>query len=68
MRAYTHGVGTPTASQHNFVDSEKLKVFLVLLTGFEPTTFDLQSNALTTEPTRHPHGRYWVLFLPVTKL
>ena len=36
---YTQGLGTPTASQHNLFDSEKLKVFLVLLTGFEPSTF-----------------------------
>ena len=36
-RAYTHGLfGTPTASQHNIFDSEKLTSFLELLTGFEP--------------------------------
>ena len=41
MREYinTRGLGTPTASQHNLFDSKKLKVFLVLLTGFEPSTF-----------------------------
>ena len=55
MRTYTHGgLGTPTASQHNLFDLEKLKLFLVLLTGFEPSTLDLQSDALTTEPTHHP--------------
>ena len=56
MHAYT-GVGHTTASQHKLFDSEKLtQVFLVLLTGFDPLTraLDLQSNALTTEPTRHP--------------
>ena len=99
---YTRGVGhtTPTASQHNHFDSEKLTVFLVPLTGLEPSTFgspiqrsnhwanpvimiimfctmnfgklllnfscapgeigtlhlwiSIQSNALTTGPTRQP--------------
>ena len=36
---YTRGLGTPTASQHYLFDLEKLKVFLVLLTGFKPLTF-----------------------------
>ena len=63
MRAYQSvhtGVGhtTPTASQHNLFDSEKLNVFLVLLKEIRTLDLlDLQSNALalTTEPTRHPH-------------
>ena len=37
---YTRGLGTPTASQHNFFGLERLKVILhVLLVGFEPSTF-----------------------------
>ena len=36
---YTGGLDTPTVNQHNLFDSEKLKVFLVLLTGFKPLTF-----------------------------
>ena len=35
---YTFGLGTPTASQHNIFDSEKLEDFLVLLTA---NIFDL---------------------------
>ena len=38
-KLYTQGLGIPTASQHNLFDLEKLKVFIVLLTGFEPSTF-----------------------------
>ena len=39
VHIHTQGLGpTPTASQHIF-DSEKLYVFLVLPTGFEPSTF-----------------------------
>ena len=35
---YTRGMGTtPTANQRKIFDSEKLEVFLVLLTGFEPS-------------------------------
>ena len=56
MRAYTHGgLGTPTASQHNLFDSEKLKSFSYALDGIR--TLDLRisnRNSLTTEPTRHP--------------
>ena len=36
---YTWGLGTLIASQRNVFDSEKLNVFLVLLRGFEPSTF-----------------------------
>ena len=44
---YTQGLGALSASQHNLFDSEKPKVFLVLLAGFEPPALgDLQSNAL----------------------
>ena len=40
VRLHT-GVGTPTASQHNIFDLEKTweKVVLVLMTGFQPSTF-----------------------------
>ena len=43
---YTRGLGTPTANQLNLFDSEKLDVFLVLLTGFEASTFWISSPAL----------------------
>ena len=37
MRTHTRGLGTPTASENNIFDSEKLsQMFLVLQTGFEP--------------------------------
>ena len=37
---YTRQLGTPTASQHNIFDPEKLlQMFLVLLTGFEYQVF-----------------------------
>ena len=52
MRVYTHGGWA--ASQHNLFDSGKLKVFLVLLTGFNPRPLDLHSNALTTEQPNPP--------------
>ena len=42
VRVHTGGLCTPTASQHNVFDSEKLShIFLVLLTqaGFEPPIF-----------------------------
>ena len=68
---YTWGLDTPTASQHNLFDWEKLKMFLVLLTGFEPLTFGspapdgirtldlwISSPTLTTEPTRHPSMQF----------
>ena len=35
---YTRGLGTLTASQHSLFDLEKLKVFCVLVMGFEPST------------------------------
>ena len=52
---YTRGLGTPTASQHNIFDSEKLSpIFLVLLTqtGIEPRVFGSQVRR-STEPPRH---------------
>ena len=41
VRMYTQGLGTPTTSQHNSFDPEKLHIFLVLLTGpgFKPPVF-----------------------------
>ena len=48
-------MGTPTTSQHNIFDSEKLsQFFLVLRTVFEPSTFGSKSDALPIEPPRHP--------------
>ena len=39
---YTQGLGTPTASQYNIFDSEKLsQVVLVLLTQARVGTYDL---------------------------
>ena len=54
------GVGhTDSESAQPFLDSEKLTVFLVLPTGFKPSTFGyIQSNALTSESTRHPTDEY----------
>ena len=36
---YTRELGTLTASQHNIFDSEKLTNLIVLLTGFEISSF-----------------------------
>ena len=58
---YTRGLGTPTASQYNIFDPEKLsQMFLVLLidSGGIRTSglFDLESDTLPTEPPRqHDH-------------
>ena len=38
-------MGTPTASQHNILDSEKLSQMFPL---------DVESDALPIEPPRHP--------------
>ena len=63
---YTRGgLGTPTASQHNLSDSEKLSFSFapdgVRTSGhgissptIDPRPLDLPSNALTTETARHP--------------
>ena len=54
IRAYTlRGLGTPTESQHNLFDSEKLKVVLVLLTGFKPLTF---GSPVQCSPTSSQHN------------
>ena len=50
--------GTPTASQHNLFDSEKSKVLLCSWRDSNSRLLDLQSNALTTEPTLHPYQTY----------
>ena len=53
---YPHrGLGTPTVSQHNMFDSEKLIKFFVLLVGFELGSWDVKSDALPIEPPRHPN-------------
>ena len=49
---YIHTRVGHTDSQHNLFDSEK--VFLVLLAGFEPSTFGSPVQRSNTEPTRHP--------------
>ena len=56
VRIHTGVLGTPTASQHNIFDSEKLWFFfLVLLTGFEPRVIESwvrrSTNWATTPPT-----------------
>ena len=48
---YTRGLGTPTASQHNIFD---LKVFLVLLTVFEPRSFGSRVRCCTNWATPSP--------------
>ena len=54
------GLGTPTASQHNIFDSEKLSQILFVLltqTGFKPRVFGSGVDtlpALPTEPPRQP--------------
>ena len=49
-------LGTLTASQRNIFDSETLlKVFLVLLMGFELESWNVKSDALPIEPPRHPY-------------
>ena len=50
------GLGTPTSSQRNIFDSEKLsEMVLVLLTQADSNlqSLDLESDALATEPPRH---------------
>ena len=65
VHIYTWRLGTPTASQHIF-DSEKVINF-----SFAPDRvrtsglFYLKSNALPSEPPRHPEG--WC-YVPVTDL
>ena len=54
MCGYTRELGTPTTSQHNIFDSEENSSYLVLLTGFEPSSLDLEPDALPIEP-RHKH-------------
>ena len=55
VRLHTWGVGgTPTASQHNIFDSQKLsQIFLVLLTqaGFEPPVFGYRVRRSTNWAT-----------------
>ena len=53
---YTHGgLGTPTTSQHNILNSEKLSQFLFLCSwrGSNLRSMDLESDALYTKPS-HP--------------
>ena len=67
VRACTHrGLGTPTMSQHNIFDSEKLSQFFFLCSwrrrDSNLRSLDLGSDALATEPPRHPphfHDGLW---------
>ena len=62
-RACIHGgLGTPTASQPNIFDSEKLsQIFLVLLVGFEPLGLWISSLTLYQQcnPTTLTCGESW---------
>ena len=50
---YAHGgLSTPTASQHNVFDSEKLKIFLCSWRGSNIGSLDLESDALPIESPR----------------
>ena len=52
---YTRGLGTPTASQQNNFDSEKLTILCVCSRrGSNLGSLDLKSDALPIEPPRHP--------------
>ena len=59
MRTYTHGgLGTPTASQHNIFDSEKLsQIFLCSW-----RSLDLGSDVPQTDPPCHPMVLYLVIY------
>ena len=56
---YTRELGTPTASQHIF-DSENLSQFVLVLMSrsggirTSPVFLDTESDAVPTEPPRHP--------------
>ena len=57
---YKRGLGTPTASQHNIFDLEKLsQSFLVLLTGFELRVFGSWVRCCTQWASPSP----WHLFI-----
>ena len=60
----TRVLGTPTASQHNLFDSEKLKVFLVLLTGLEPSTN--RSPVQRSKPLSQPATPLFILSMDVS--
>ena len=55
---YTREFGTPTANQHNIFDSEKIALFFSRVPDTDGSSnlgsLNLESDALTTEPPRHP--------------
>ena len=54
MRAYTHGGWAHIQRvSKTFLTLKSSDFFLVLLTGFEPQSYDLESDALLIEPPRH---------------
>ena len=59
---YTRGLGTPTASQHSMFYSENLSHFFLMCSwcrrGWNLRSLDLESDALPTEPPRHPYFNY----------
>ena len=65
---YTRGWGTPTASQHNIFDSEKLSILCVCsgrgsnLGSWNP--LDLEADALPIESPRHPIQPHITQLLP----
>ena len=63
---YTGGLGTPTTSQHNIFDSEKLSHFGVLLTGFEARVFGSRVRRSTHWATLSPLSIYLCL-CPLTR-
>ena len=55
---YTQGLGTPTTSQHNIFNLEKLaQNVLVLLTGFELQIFGSRARCFTNWATPSPHQK-----------
>ena len=54
VRIHTGGLGTPTASQHNIFDSEKLSYICELYSsrGLNLGSSDLETDALPIEPPR----------------
>ena len=61
---YTQGIGTPTASQHNIFDSEKLsQIFLVLLTQTGVRTSGLWISSPTFYQLSHPITRYFIIII-----
>ena len=55
VHACTHGVWAHQQQVSTTLLTRKnSQIFLVLLTGFEPSSFGSESDALPIEPLRHP--------------